>query len=124
MNPLELVEKLINEHGSATILRERLGLLREQCAAQQRLCADLQAENRELKATLDQSQRRAAALEQELQALKAATMNRNVCDNCGSPEIVRVGTRKHPVMGALGVREAIYHCGKCGHDTCIELPLV
>jgi hypothetical protein len=123
VNPLELFEKLINEHGSASILRERLGLLRDQYAAQERMCVDLQAQNTQLQARLEQSERRAADLEKQLHALKERTMSRDVCDNCGSPEIVRVGTRPHPTFGALGLREAAMHCGKCGHDTFIELPL-
>lgn len=123
MNPLELIQSLINEHGSASILRERLGLLREQCAAQERMCADLQAQNTQLQARLEQSERRAANLEQELQSIKASAVSSPVCDNCGSPEIVRVGTRPHPTFGEVGLREAAMHCRKCGHDTFIELPL-
>ena len=45
LNPLALLEKLINEHGSSAILKERLELLRDQMAA-------LQGENAKLKTDL------------------------------------------------------------------------
>ena len=42
MNPITLIEKLINEHGSSTVLKERLELLRDQISV-------LKKENRALK---------------------------------------------------------------------------
>ena len=45
LNPLKLIEKLINEHGSSSILKERLELIRDQLSA-------LKARNDELEAKL------------------------------------------------------------------------
>lgn len=44
------IERLINEHGSATILRERLELARDQYEALERTVATLQEDNARLKA--------------------------------------------------------------------------
>ena len=41
MNPLSIVEKLINEHGSSSILRERLSLLKEILAKTEQERSDL-----------------------------------------------------------------------------------
>lgn len=67
MNPFSAIEKLINEHGSATILKERINLLKEQFSALEKerdqLLSDkelldakilvLESENRELKEKTD-----------------------------------------------------------------------
>lgn len=49
MNPLALIEKLIEEHGSSTIQTKHLSLLREEIAILQRKNAELQSENTALK---------------------------------------------------------------------------
>lgn len=41
LNPLDLIEKLITEHGSSSILKERLELIREQLAALETKNAEL-----------------------------------------------------------------------------------
>ncbi len=49
MNPITLIEKLINEHGSSTILKERLELLRDQMSALEKENGVLKSENAILK---------------------------------------------------------------------------
>lgn len=49
LNPLTLLEKAINEHGSAVILKERLELVREQLDAIKNEKDALQKENTKLK---------------------------------------------------------------------------
>ena len=49
MNIFDGLEKLINEHGSATILKERLQLAKERHEALERKCAGLEKENEELR---------------------------------------------------------------------------
>jgi hypothetical protein len=45
MGPLDLIEKAINEHASAAVLKERLELIREQAAATEKRIAVVQDEN-------------------------------------------------------------------------------
>jgi hypothetical protein len=45
LNPLTLIEKLINEHGSSTILKERLELLKDQISALENEKGVLKSEN-------------------------------------------------------------------------------
>ena len=49
MELLNSIEKLINEHGSAAILRERLDLLRDQIEMLEKKAGQLEAENAALK---------------------------------------------------------------------------
>ena len=42
MNPIKLIEKLINEHGSSSILRDRLLLLKDELSKIEKERADLQ----------------------------------------------------------------------------------
>jgi hypothetical protein len=49
MGLLDLIEKAINEHGSATIMKERLELIREQAQAREKQLAALQEENTALR---------------------------------------------------------------------------
>tara|TARA_B110001469_G_scaffold95200_1_gene91181 strand:+ start:395 stop:856 length:462 start_codon:yes stop_codon:yes gene_type:complete len=50
------IEKLINEHGSATILKERLSLAADQYSALEKKIEQLQSQNQELLLKLDQSE--------------------------------------------------------------------
>jgi hypothetical protein len=54
VNPLKALidtfEKLITEHGSATILRDHIGLLKQQAAALEKQNSSLEAENATLRA--------------------------------------------------------------------------
>jgi hypothetical protein len=61
MEPFDSIEKLITEHGSAAILKERIKFAADQYAALERKSveadvrnANLQAENQTLKAQLDE----------------------------------------------------------------------
>ncbi len=60
INPLSLIEKLINEHGSSNILKERLLLLKEELAKIEKertqlteKCSALEKENSELRKQLN-----------------------------------------------------------------------
>lgn len=121
MGPLELIEKLINEHGSATILREHLGLLKAQHAALEARCRDAQAKQAQLERDLAQCQARADQAEHMLKALQTGAMGTLVCDQCGSLDITRIGGRPHPVMGKVGVREGEFRCNSCSGITYIQI---
>lgn len=61
MGLLDGFEKLINEHGSAAILKERIELANDKYAALERKAAELAEENRRLRAENDDLRARAPA---------------------------------------------------------------
>jgi FtsZ-binding cell division protein ZapB len=63
MNPLAPIEKWINEHGSASILRDHVALLKEKMAALEEKASVLEKKNSEL-------ERQNAELETENRKLK------------------------------------------------------
>lgn len=93
INPLSLVEDLINEHGSSSILRERLSLLKE-------ILAKVEQERTDLVA-------KCSNLEKELSTLRKQFDEKNV-----SEEFTEY-------MGALFKRDSsgkyapIAHCRRC-----------
>jgi len=60
------IERLINEHGSAVILKERLALAADQYVALEKKISDLQTENERLRFDLDESQKQRRALDEKL----------------------------------------------------------
>lgn len=118
MNVLKLLEKLINEHGSSAILKERLGLVAAEYAALERSAADLQAKNQSQATELQQLHAQVGSLQAQLQSLQSAH-GKFVCDHCGSPAIVRVGSRPDPVFGDLGAKVAVYRCSACNNETTV-----
>ena len=63
LNPIILIEKWISEHGSASVLRDHLALVKEQKS-------NLEAENAILKAALDQCKAEKEALETKISELQ------------------------------------------------------
>lgn len=61
MGLLDLIEKAINERGTAVIMRERLDLIREQVQSLENKIATLQQENTALKQRVAELQRDAAS---------------------------------------------------------------
>lgn len=55
MNPLDLIEKLINEHASAAVLRDHLALFRDRLQYLEQEHVRVQAENAELKKQIAQA---------------------------------------------------------------------
>lgn len=114
MGFLDSIERLITEHGSATILRERISLANDQYALLEKKAADLQSENERL--ALDN-----AKLQEQVRNLESkVTHNSNpkgyVCDHCGSPQLKRTGSRPDPTFGDLGVKEALFVCLECNQQ--------
>ncbi len=61
------LEKLINEHGSAQILRERLGLAADQYAALEKKATNLEAENQSLRQQVESLRKESTNLKQKMQ---------------------------------------------------------
>ena len=120
MGFLDSIEKLISEHGSATILKERISLLNDQhslivnqAATLKEQITHLQSENQSLK--LDKEQ-----LHQQVKALQlshSTNPHNYVCDHCGSSNLNRTGSRPDPTFGDLGVKEALFNCLSCGKQS-------
>lgn len=70
MNPFDAIEKLIAEHGSAAILRERIAQAKEQQASLEKENASLKTENARLVSDLQKAQ-------SEIQRLKPAGLVEN-----------------------------------------------
>ena len=98
------IEKLITEHGSAAILREKVGLL------------ELQRTQALERATLAES--KAEALERENANLKAQIPEQklDVCPFCNRPGGVLKKRGRHAIFGEAGVYTHNYQCSCCGKE--------
>lgn len=112
-----MFEKLINEHGSSLVLKERLTILKDMYAEIEKARSDLETENGALQAELEKQRQRAERLEAELETLKSGTFAKYVCDHCGSPDLKRIGNRPDPTFGPLGVKELVFRCGACNEES-------
>jgi predicted nucleic acid-binding Zn-ribbon protein len=117
MGLLESFEKLINEHGSATILREHLALVKAEQSALERKNADLQAEKEALQSDVEQLRMSVTELRRQLDALQTGLHSGVVCDHCGSPQLNRIGNRPDPTFAVLGVKQAVFRCLSCGKES-------
>lgn len=116
---IELLEKLINEHGSSAILKERLGLVAAEYEALERRASDLQLKNQAQASELQQLRSQVASLQAQFGSFQSAH-SKFVCDHCGSHAIVRVGSRPDPTFGDLGVKVAVYRCSSCNGETTVQ----
>lgn len=131
MGLLDGIEKLITEHGSAAILRQRIALAREQFGALQRQCAALEqqladlghqhavlaAAHRALQAVHQQTQAQTGHLQQQLATVHSGNPSGYVCDHCGSPALQRTGNRPDPAFGVLGVKQQVFTCTACHRES-------
>lgn len=142
MGFLDSIERLINEHGSSAILRERIALANEKFAALEFELAAVKSELAAVKAENAGLKSENAVLRAENQALKLDKIklqeqveklenrfyhNSNprgyVCDHCGSQNLKRTGNRPHPTFGALGEKETLFVCESCGKQSAFLSPL-
>ena len=107
---LDLFEKLINEHGSSAILKERITLIQAEYAALERKCADLEAENKTQRTKLEQMERQA-------QATQTVAGKPVFCKSCGSANLVRNGAKPDQTFGDLGVDRILFRCNDCGAES-------
>jgi hypothetical protein len=115
MGLLDGLEKLINEHGSANILRERIALANDKYSALESENSVLRSENEALKLDKAKLQEQVRNLEKQL------SHNTNphgyVCDHCGSPDLKRTGSKLDPIFGDLGAKQALFTCNACGKQS-------
>jgi hypothetical protein len=118
---LDLIEKLINEHGTSAILHERLGLIKAQYEVLERENVNLKTQCQTQQTEIQQIRMRLAETEAALQALNRGTFAKYVCDHCGSPDLVRTGNKPSSAFGVLGIKTQVFRCNACGRE-CEHLP--
>ena len=125
------LEKLINEHGSATILKERLSLAKEQYAALESENAILKqkikelqseikilkTENQTLKLNYQQATQKIGLLENQISTIHNNNPEGYVCDHCASSSLTRIGSRPDPTFGDLGIKQKMFSCDECGKES-------
>jgi len=114
---LSLFEKLINEHGSSAILKERLTILKDMYSEIENSKSELESKCATLKLELDQQKSRADSLEKELDRLNSGVFSKYACDHCGSPNLKRIGNRPDPTFGIAGVKQFIFQCDECKKES-------
>lgn len=112
MGLFEAFEKLINEHGSAAILREHLGLVKAEQSALQARYDDVNAQHQTAQAKVHQMQVALAECHKMAQAGQEALAAYR-CDGCGSARLQRSGNRPDPTFGALGIKQLGFRCMDC-----------
>lgn len=117
MGLIEHFEKLINEHGSAAILREQLALVKAQQAALERTSGDAQAKAQQLESENLQLRERLGYLGSQFDVLQHGNPAGYCCDHCGSPVLKRIGSRPDPTFSALGIKQAVFSCAVCGKES-------
>ena len=131
MGLLDGFEKLINEHGSATILKERISLandkyslLEEKNSMLARQAADndekikiLETENQTLHLNVQKAEQKIRQLEKQISTIHNSNPEGYVCDHCASPTLTRTGSRPDPTFGDLGIKQKLFSCDKCGKES-------
>jgi hypothetical protein len=103
MGLLDHFEKLINEHGSAAILREHLALVKAEQSALERKNSDIEAKCKTLQSENAELQKELGVLKSQVSALQSGNTSRYVCDHCGSPQLKRTGSIIAIVSAVLAV---------------------
>ena len=117
---LKLFEKLINEHGSSVIFKERIEAIKEQYSFLERENIDLKVRQRELEKELDVMKEKLQQYVVQLERYNNLS-SKVACDHCGSINIKRTGTRKAKgSLGRLGIKNMVFDCLDCGGESEIE----
>jgi uncharacterized protein with PIN domain len=107
MNPIDAIEKWISEHGSASILRDHIGLLKSQMAAKD-------AEIKNLKILLEQKDVQINNLQK---IIDSTTTFDEICPYCKQPEgkVIRIVSARG-LAGRIGHKTFYYQCDNCGKE--------
>lgn len=122
------LEKLINEHGSATVLRERIAFLKDQFTSLEKQLVECRNEAVSLNKKISE-------LHSENQSLKLEnrTLNEQIksfhdlnpdgyrCHDCNSLKLKRTGSRPHKTFGDMGAIDAFFTCLDCGKESVIMI---
>ena len=111
MDSFEIIEKIINEHGSMANLREHLELLKSEHAALARQYKDARFEVAQLRIANEKLAEQVRTLQDQLQPPGY------LCDHCNSPHLKRIGNKMDPVLGDLGIEVTACYCLECGKES-------
>ena len=121
---LDNLEKLINEHGSATILKERIelvndkySLLEDKNSSLQAKVKELESQNKTLNLNLEKAKLQIRNLEKQITSVHDVNPDGYVCDHCGSGSLQRAGSRPDPTFGRLGIKQKLFICNECGKES-------
>ncbi|UJP04418.1 MAG: hypothetical protein LZF61_05905 [Nitrosomonas sp.] len=135
MNIFTEIERLITEHGSAAILKERIAFLRDQFDV-------LKSQKNVLEEEITILKAKVVSLEKEIQVLNEGSTNLEInnsnldsqiddlhignpekhsCDHCGSSKIKSTGSRINTKYGWMGVKDAIFTCEECSKESTFML---
>ena len=125
------IEKLINEHGSSVILKERISLandkhslLKDKCSCLEKNILELnqkvdvlKSENKAFKLDIKKASNEVCILKDKINKTHNENPDNYVCDHCGGHDLKRTGSRKDPTFGVLGVKQKIYSCQNCQKES-------
>jgi hypothetical protein len=111
MGLFENIEKIINEHGSATTLHEYLELLKTEHAALKRQVDEARLEVSQLQIANRKLVEQVKTLQDQLHPSEC------FCDHCGGPHLKHIGIKMDPVLGDLGIEITAFYCLECGKES-------
>ncbi len=111
MGPFEIIEKYIDERGSATMLREHLELLKSEYEALELQAKDSRLEVVRLQIANDQLAEQIRTLQDQLHP------SGYLCDHCNGPHLKLIGNKMDPVLGDLGIEVTAFYCLECGKES-------
>ena len=105
MEPFDSIEKLITEHGSATIQRSHIALLKAQMTA-------LTSENTELKTKVSAFEIEVRQLRRQLEDYQPVSKPGHLCPHCRRNTGNFLGNRESHIVQErmLGLERAYYKC--------------
>lgn len=102
MNPLttllDQLQKLLNEHASAAVLRDHVALLRDQITIQEKTLEALKSENAEIKGRL----------------AKYESQPGETCPMCRKPTLALASSKPNAIFGNTGLNDYSFTCSACG----------
>ncbi|MBY0483458.1 hypothetical protein [Nitrosomonas sp.] len=136
MNIFEAIDKLITEHGSASILKEHVSFLRNKIDM-------LTSENNVLKDEINSMKLNTTSLEKQIQGINEDNKNleinnsnlesqlnavhgnnpdKHACDHCGSARLKRSGSRHSgKKLAGITIKDALYTCDDCGKESAFTI---
>jgi uncharacterized protein with PIN domain len=108
LNPLTLINQVIEEHGSSTIQAKHLAMLKDEITILQRKATELAAKVEQLETENRQ-------LNAQLQKLKPAPTSGDKCPYCNRHAGKLTEIKADPVFGDFGAK---IHYYKCANPEC------
>ncbi|ASU24070.1 hypothetical protein CCZ37_16145 [Vibrio qinghaiensis] len=117
------LEKLINEHGSSVILKERLSQASEQFSILEAKVVALEAENATLRFEVANHKEQASISQALIEKIHNNNPHNFRCDFCGSGNLTQQSARKATNMRLLNKKVGTYLCNDCGKTSDHDIPI-